>query len=215
MTMEYIDGIKVTDVEKIRKQGFCPQKIAHIVSDAFGRMIFCDGFVHCDPHPGNLFVRSQPGDPSKPQLVILDHGLYRELDESFRVTFCNLWTSILQRDMSGVQKCATALGARPYAKYFPLIFTLRPLESRSRFDGRLSPEERRDLKQELKKLDLTNVTEFMKLLPRDMLFVFRITNLVRALNKAVQVDQIIPPEFYAAVAELINTIYKRTTTATG
>lgn len=43
--------------------------------------------------------------------------------------------------------------------------------------------------------------------------IFVKVDLARALNKAVQVDQIIPPEFYAAVAELINTIYKRTSTA--
>ncbi|MEP0944735.1 MAG: flagellar type III secretion system protein FlhB [Rhizobiaceae bacterium] len=43
--------------------------------------------------------------------------------------------------------------------------------------------------------------------------IFVKVELARALNKAVQVDQIIPPEFYAAVAELINTIYKRTPTA--
>ncbi|NKB54688.1 MAG: hypothetical protein GKR97_21245 [Rhizobiaceae bacterium] len=45
--------------------------------------------------------------------------------------------------------------------------------------------------------------------------IFVKVELARALNKAVQVDQIIPPEFYAAVAELINTIYKRTSTVTG
>ncbi len=45
--------------------------------------------------------------------------------------------------------------------------------------------------------------------------IFVKVELARALNKAVQVDQIIPPEFYAAVAELINTVYKRTSTVTG
>lgn len=45
--------------------------------------------------------------------------------------------------------------------------------------------------------------------------IFVKVELARALNKSVQIDQLIPPEFYAAVAELINTIYKRTSTATG
>jgi len=40
--------------------------------------------------------------------------------------------------------------------------------------------------------------------------IFERIELARALNKVVQVDQIIPPDFYAAVAELINVIYKRT-----
>jgi aarF domain-containing kinase len=37
--------------------------------------IFDAGFVHCDPHPANLFIRPHALDPSRPQLVLLDHGL--------------------------------------------------------------------------------------------------------------------------------------------
>ena len=42
---------------------------------------FISGFVHCDPHPGNILVRAVN---SKPQIVLLDHGQYRELSEDFR-----------------------------------------------------------------------------------------------------------------------------------
>jgi aarF domain-containing kinase len=52
---------------------------------AFAEQIFLTGFVHCDPHPGNLFVRRNPLKPSEPQIVILDHGLCIEMGEKFRV----------------------------------------------------------------------------------------------------------------------------------
>jgi aarF domain-containing kinase len=45
----------------------------------YSRMIFSHGFVHCDPHPGNVLV-NPIGDAKKDrefQIVLLDHGLYQ------------------------------------------------------------------------------------------------------------------------------------------
>jgi aarF domain-containing kinase len=39
-------------------------------------MIFEKGFVHSDPHPGNMFVRPKKTNPKDIELVILDHGIY-------------------------------------------------------------------------------------------------------------------------------------------
>jgi aarF domain-containing kinase len=47
-----------------------------MTAGTFYAQIFAGGFVHCDPHPGNVLVRPHPGRPSEPQLVLLDHGLY-------------------------------------------------------------------------------------------------------------------------------------------
>jgi aarF domain-containing kinase len=46
-------------------------------------MIFKYGFVHCDAHPGNIFIRRKPksrnNNSEDYQIVLLDHGLYRTL----------------------------------------------------------------------------------------------------------------------------------------
>lgn len=48
----------------------------------YSRMIFSHGFVHCDPHPGNVLV-NPVGEKTKKtkdrefQIVLLDHGLYQ------------------------------------------------------------------------------------------------------------------------------------------
>ena len=47
-------------------------------------MIHKEGFVHADPHSGNLMVRKFKG---KDQLVILDHGLYQQLDLSLKRSY--------------------------------------------------------------------------------------------------------------------------------
>ena len=41
----------------------------------YADMIFKFGYVHCDPHPGNVLVRKDTAT-GRPQIVLLDHGLY-------------------------------------------------------------------------------------------------------------------------------------------
>ena len=58
------------------KLGLHPPDVLRALSAVYSDSIFLHGFVHCDPHGGNVLVRVQPGT-NKPQIVMLDHGLYR------------------------------------------------------------------------------------------------------------------------------------------
>lgn len=42
-------------------QGFDLKEVSHLISDTFVKMTFKNGFVHADPHPGNLIVRKKDG----------------------------------------------------------------------------------------------------------------------------------------------------------
>lgn len=67
--------------------------------------MFRHGSVHCDPHGANVLVRPHPAarkGSGAPQLVLLDHGLYRELTEQFRVDHCRLWKAMVFKDIPGV-----------------------------------------------------------------------------------------------------------------
>lgn len=55
--MSYEEGIPVSQVKEMYKQGIDLKKLARLISDSFIYMIFEKGFVHSDPHPGNMFVR--------------------------------------------------------------------------------------------------------------------------------------------------------------
>lgn len=57
-------------------------------------MIFLRGFIHCDPHPGNVLVRA--GEAGKAEIVLLDHGLYTvrwKTDYYFQLSVCIILTS--------------------------------------------------------------------------------------------------------------------------
>lgn len=53
MTAEWIDGYKISDLEKIKKDGFNIADIDRKLFKVFVEQIFNTGFIHADPHPGN------------------------------------------------------------------------------------------------------------------------------------------------------------------
>ena len=102
LTMEFIQGTKVDDVESLRAQGFDPALVGREVTKIFGEMVFCHGFVHCDPHPGNMLVtprrsagaawqRGRGAGAREFDVVVLDHGLYREISPAMRRGYCEMY----------------------------------------------------------------------------------------------------------------------------
>ena len=74
LTMEYIDGIHINDVKNLQKANMDLVGISNKISQMYADMIFKYGYVHCDPHPGNVLVRKNLNNTE--EIVLLDHGLY-------------------------------------------------------------------------------------------------------------------------------------------
>lgn len=179
LTMEYCKGRRVDDLDYIRKSGIDPRKVAKVLVEAFAEMIFVHGFVHGDPHPGNILVSLD--ETQGFCLVLLDHGIYKNLDEEFRVNYCQLWKALVFLDSPKIQQLGEHFGIGKYSKYIPLIFTGRTIDSKAALGDGMSVEERTNLKQEVKSLTFGDVSEFMESLPSEFLTVLRTDALVRSL----------------------------------
>jgi ubiquinone biosynthesis protein len=81
--MEYIDGIKISDIEKLKKSGYDLKDITKKGFDLVCEQIFIHRFFHADPHPGNLMVY-------KGKIVFLDFGIMGRLSEEDRRYFIEL-----------------------------------------------------------------------------------------------------------------------------
>lgn len=53
---EFVDGIKVSEVKKLKEAGISLAELDTKLFLAFGEQIFQSGFVHADPHPGNGLI---------------------------------------------------------------------------------------------------------------------------------------------------------------
>lgn len=159
LTMEFIHAPKISQVDAIRNLGLAPERVAHVLCEVFSEMIFCHGFVHCDPHAGNIFVRPNPDQTAavKEQLVLLDHGLYRELDEEFRKNHCDLWRAMLMRDNKLLQECGDKLKIGDLVQFLPLIFTYRPIDHKRRLEDSMTKEEKEKLREHLQNVRAADV----------------------------------------------------------
>lgn len=74
LVMEYLTGGQVNDLEYFQTNKIDTYDVANKIGQLYSNMIFINGFVHSDPHPGNILVRkSKNGDN---EVILLDHGLY-------------------------------------------------------------------------------------------------------------------------------------------
>eukprot|EP00667_Euglena_gracilis_P006301 EG_transcript_6355 len=112
LTMDFEEGSSLADVETIRRLGLDPRQVVRQLTEVFAEMVFTHGFVHCDPHPGNVLIRPTPGQDRVPQLVLLDHGLYRAVPQELRLQYCSLWKSIVLADVAGIKAASDAMGIR-------------------------------------------------------------------------------------------------------
>ncbi|CAF91242.1 unnamed protein product, partial [Tetraodon nigroviridis] len=124
LTMEFAEGGQVNDKDYLKKHGISVNEVSENLGKLYSEMIFVHGFVHCDPHPGNILIQRCPSS-QKSQIVLLDHGLYQVLHADFRLDYCRLWQALIKGDMSGVERYSRRLGAGDLYPLFACVLTAR------------------------------------------------------------------------------------------
>lgn len=104
LTMEYIPGIKITDIEKLDKHGIDRVKLVRDVHEIFFTMLLCHAVFHADPHPGNISV-GQDGS-----IIIYDHGMVGKLDNETRMLLIRLYLALIDKDTSRTINAMYKLG---------------------------------------------------------------------------------------------------------
>jgi ubiquinone biosynthesis protein len=96
LTLEFIDGIKVSDHDALINAGMNLQEIARRGADAIIKMVLEDGFFHGDPHPGNVFI--MPDNV----ICLLDYGMVGRLDEQLKNYLLDVLIAIIKKDADEV-----------------------------------------------------------------------------------------------------------------
>jgi predicted unusual protein kinase regulating ubiquinone biosynthesis (AarF/ABC1/UbiB family) len=96
MTMEFIRGHKVTDIEGLTAKGFSPPKVLRLMSRAYLKQLLEDGFFHADPHPGNLLVMDNG------QLAFFDFGMAGRIDAKLQAKMIDAFFHVVAKDVEGV-----------------------------------------------------------------------------------------------------------------
>ena len=95
LTMQEIEGIKISDISRLREEGHDLSELARTAARAYLKQIFLDGFFHADPHPANLLV-------TRDALAFVDFGIVGYLTADNRLALGDLFIALLDRDVEGI-----------------------------------------------------------------------------------------------------------------
>jgi predicted unusual protein kinase regulating ubiquinone biosynthesis (AarF/ABC1/UbiB family) len=178
LTMEYLPGIKITNIEALDAKGIDRQKLVIDVHKVFFTMLLRNSIFHADPHPGNISV-SDNGS-----LILYDYGMVGKLDNDTRLKLIRLYLALIEKDSPRTVNAMDDLGMlMPDHNRFviekALDLTIRGMHGKK-------PSE-----MEIKALlELANKTmsRFPFILPKHLALYMRMASIIEGIYKTHKVD---------------------------
>ncbi|MHB8614077.1 MAG: ABC1 kinase family protein [Candidatus Dormibacteraceae bacterium] len=106
LTMDYIDGVKITKLSDIAKLEFPGKELADELFRAYLQQILIDGFFHADPHPGNVFVTRDK------RIALLDLGMVAYIPPQLQTNLTQLVFAISEGRSEDVVRYALHVSER-------------------------------------------------------------------------------------------------------
>jgi len=105
LVMDYIDGIKIDNIERLKEEGYDIQDIAIKITYNYFKQVFEDGFFHADPHPGNILIHNNT-------IGYLDFGLMGELNLVLRKNLNQLLEGVATNNIDLMIKSFLSIGIK-------------------------------------------------------------------------------------------------------
>ncbi len=122
LTLEWINGFKLTDTKSIRGVGLDPEEIIKIAVTSGLQQLLEHGFFHADPHPGNLFATPNG------QMAYIDFGMMDQLDETTKETLVDAIVHLVNKDYTDLANDYVKLGfLTPDTDIRPIVPALEEL----------------------------------------------------------------------------------------
>lgn len=168
--------------------GLSSKDVMTTMVDLFSAQIYKWGVVHCDPHPGNIFIRRLPS--GKPELVLIDHGLYLYLTPKFRQQYSLFWKSLMTFDNTTITSITKEWGINA-PDLFASATLLKPYEggdgsTRKQMIADLSEKDAKKRQYEMQQRMKTGLKDFLSdedKWPKELIFIGRNMRIVQGNNQ--------------------------------
>jgi aarF domain-containing kinase len=193
LVMDFEEGFSCTNIEMMEVTKVNKRDLAVLISSVFQSQVFQSGFVHCDPHAENVYWRVRNG---KPQLVLFDHGLYKQIDDNFRLTYAQLWKSLLLADVEGIKTSCSNLGVHEMYPLLAAMLTSRPFDEvmeRNRTQSftanknatMMDPASDTAMIRSYAQQYLKEIIQMLDRVPRQMLLLFKMNDCLRHIDHSL------------------------------
>lgn len=97
--MDFVSGHRPDDLQFLDSNGINRDEVSATLANIFNEMIFGEGApLHCDPHGGNIAIRKNPNRRPNFDVILYDHGLYRDISPEMRRNYAKLWLAVIEAD---------------------------------------------------------------------------------------------------------------------
>lgn len=171
ITLEYIPGIKITDISALDRSGIDREKLVIRVHHTFFKMLLRDRIFHADPHPGNISVASSG------EIILYDFGMVGRLDNETRLKLIRLYLSLVEKDPSRAVNVLLELGTIEPTTNRYVVEKALELSIQSLYGKEVDQMEVRAL------MDLANKTlsRFPFRLPKNLALYMRMASIVEGI----------------------------------
>ncbi|GGL25460.1 membrane protein [Halarchaeum grantii] len=178
LTMEYVEGTKISDVESLDRLGVDRHAVAETLERAYLQMIIEDGVFHADPHPGNLAVREDG------TIVFYDFGMSGRVDESVQDRIVDFYVAVANQDIEAILDTLVAMGTlSPEADRA----TMAEVMELAIADARGESVDQYRVQQIVSKVEDT-IYEFPLRLPSNLALVLRVATVVEGVCLTLDPD---------------------------
>lgn len=96
LTMEFIGGLKVLDLQSLRERGVNPPDVIKLIARTYLKQLLEDGYFHADPHPGNLRMMDDG------RLAFFDFGMVGRISPKLQSQMIDAFFHIVEKDVKGL-----------------------------------------------------------------------------------------------------------------
>jgi predicted unusual protein kinase regulating ubiquinone biosynthesis (AarF/ABC1/UbiB family) len=178
LTMEYVGGIKINDVERLDREGFDRTALAEKLQRAYFRMIVEDGTFHADPHPGNLAVADDGA------IIFYDFGMSGEVSPYIQEKIVEFYIAIANQDIDGILDAMVEMGTLSPEADRRVMANVMELAIA---DVRGEEIEQYRVQQVIQQVEDT-IYEFPLRLPRDFALILRVATVVEGVCVTLDPD---------------------------
>ena len=104
LTMEYVPGVKISDVETLDEKGIDRTELATTLQRIYLQMIAEDGVFHADPHPGNLAVTDDGA------VVFYDFGMSGRVDPFVQEKIIDFYVAVADQNIDAILDALVEMG---------------------------------------------------------------------------------------------------------
>ncbi|KAK2609257.1 hypothetical protein QQS21_002191 [Conoideocrella luteorostrata] len=193
-------GARPDDLEYLDKNGIDRDEVSATLARIFNEMIFGDGApLHCDPHGGNLAIRknnSRRGIGRGPNfdVILYDHGLYRDIPLPLRRSYAKMWLAVIDGDMDRMRMYSrevAGIGDEDFPLFASAI-TGRDFTVVSKQGSILqtrSADEEQTMSTSLQEGLIVDLVQMLSRVPRIILLILKTNDLTRSLDENLHTRQ--------------------------